>query len=622
MTPPKGHKSLQKHDIIQYRPDIDGLRAIAVVAVVLNHLNPGYLPGGYIGVDIFFVISGYLITRIISKEISNGEFTFQRFYIRRARRIFPALFALIGTTMAAASLTMLSSDILSTMKGALGAVTFVSNMVFWREMAAGYFAATNAAINPLLHTWSLSVEEQFYVFFPVLLLLIRLRSSTQKIAIVAAVSLISMTAAQMLLPSKSVAVFFLTPFRLWELGTGAILALQHEQRGSTELKPVTQSNSAWATVGLVAIIAPLLIYDKQTPFPAMAALPPVVGTALLIHTGHGQNSWVHKILSFHSIVYIGLISYSLYLWHWPIIVFTRYFNLVSNSAINNLALGIISILAAILSYRYIETPFRSERNVSAGNLLRWAAGAAITCSALACIAIADSGFQSLVKDNQVLALDGARTQKIPFVSCSDKSLTDLCKIGDATLEPTVILWGDSHALALAPVVDQLLRQMSMGGLLITNSACPPLAGIQKNNFNRSCPEITREILEYIKKNSAITHIALAGYWQTYYKNQSNISLGTNPQKTASGDLDPIGLSLQETAQSLLREKRSIVIVGPVPVFRRDVPFDLAVNRKWNLQPQSSQVATQQLENAKFLIAAQEVLRRHPEVRYVDLLGAT
>ena len=156
--------------ITNYRPDIDGLRAVAVLAVVLHHLSAPLMPGGYIGVDVFFVISGYLITRIISREMEEGTFTFARFYERRARRIFPALFAVLAVTLVAGFLLVLPSDYSATLRGALGTLFFASNIVFWRDAAHGYFEATDAGLNPLLHTWSLAVEEQFYVFFPVLLL--------------------------------------------------------------------------------------------------------------------------------------------------------------------------------------------------------------------------------------------------------------------------------------------------------------------------------------------------------------------------------------------------------------------------------------------------------------------
>jgi peptidoglycan/LPS O-acetylase OafA/YrhL len=208
-----------------YRPDIDGLRAVAVLAVVLHHLSVQFMPGGYVGVDVFFVISGYLITGIISREMDEGSFTFARFYERRVRRIFPALFVMLTVSLVAGYEILLPGDYALTLRGALGTVFFSSNIVFWRDMAAGYFAATDASVNPLLHTWSLGVEEQFYVFFPILLLLCYQHFRKHIAMVLMVCALVSLAGAAMLVSSKSVAVFFLSPFRAWELLVGALLAL-------------------------------------------------------------------------------------------------------------------------------------------------------------------------------------------------------------------------------------------------------------------------------------------------------------------------------------------------------------------------------------------------------------
>lgn len=302
-----------------YRPDIDGLRAIAVLAVVLHHLSAPLLPGGYVGVDVFFVISGYLITSIISREMAEGRFSFASFYERRARRIFPALFAVLAATLVASYALLLPSDMMSTLRAALGTVFFGSNIVFWREMKEGYFAATDLALNPLLHTWSLSVEEQFYVFFPVLLLLCYRFTRQQVVPVLLFSAMVSLVGAALLVSSKSVAVFFLSPFRAWELLAGSLLALH-------TVPPLRSRmlRELIAAAGLLAIVVACFVYDGGTTFPGLAALAPVLGTAALIHAGASGPSLAARLLQLPPMVWVGLISYSLYLWHWPLIVLTRY----------------------------------------------------------------------------------------------------------------------------------------------------------------------------------------------------------------------------------------------------------------------------------------------------------
>ena len=207
-----------------YQPDIDGLRAVAVLAVVLHHLSAPLVPGGYVGVDVFFVISGYLITTIITREKAEGQFTFARFYERRAGRIFPALFAVLGVTLVAGWFVLLPSDYAATLRATLGTLFFSSNMVFWRDLAEGYFAP-DAKLNPLLHTWSLGVEEQFYVFFPLLLLGCYRCCQKYIFWILLGCGLVSLLGSVLVVKGNSVAVFFLSPFRAWELFAGVLLAL-------------------------------------------------------------------------------------------------------------------------------------------------------------------------------------------------------------------------------------------------------------------------------------------------------------------------------------------------------------------------------------------------------------
>lgn len=347
MTAPSNSKA--------YRPDIDGLRAIAVLSVTMFHFGIGPFRGGFAGVDIFFVISGYLITGIIHKEVAAGEFTFAAFYERRVRRIFPALFAMLLAVMVAAPFILLPSD-LSRLGGAvISTLLFSSNVLFWRQ--SGYFDPA-AQLNPLLHTWSLSVEEQFYIGFPILMLLIERYARRQIVPLLVLVAAISFALCLFFQPLRPTATFYLSPFRAWELLLGALLAVRAAPPITSRVAREVVSGAA-----LMMLVASLLLLKEGPKFPGWEAAFPVVATAALLHSGASGDSLVRRILALRPMVLVGLISYSLYLWHWPLLVYARYLNdtdeLPGGAGYLMLALA---LLAGWASYRWVETPFRRPRS--------------------------------------------------------------------------------------------------------------------------------------------------------------------------------------------------------------------------------------------------------------------
>ena len=337
---------------MMYRRDVDGLRAVAVLPVVLYHAGFNGPSGGFIGVDVFFVISGFLITSIVAREITEGRFSLISFYERRARRILPALTGVILASFAVGWFVLLPIEMKNLGQSAFATAFFLSNVYFTLKL--DYFAQA-AEFAPLLHTWSLAVEEQFYLFFPPLLMLVFWRRWWRPLWVVTGLSLLSFTAAVVVLPSKPDWVFYLIPFRAWELGAGAMLAL-------VSLRPPQgrMAREVLAVAGLFAILVPVFTLDAATPFPAAAALPPVVGATLLIWIGtQGGGSMVSALLSRRALVWTGLISYSLYLWHWPILAFLR---IVLGTAVLPMPIAITAVAASIalawLSYRFVERPFR------------------------------------------------------------------------------------------------------------------------------------------------------------------------------------------------------------------------------------------------------------------------
>lgn len=332
----------------QYQPEIDGLRAIAVMAVVLFHLEYKWIPGGFVGVDVFFVISGFLITRLLLKEVRAGHFSFGQFYLRRLRRLGPALLATLVLTFAV-SVFYLTPDHFQRFSGALLSSVFsVSNLYFWAE--SGYFDAT-AELKPLLHTWSLSVEEQFYLVWPALIVLLAMRGRWLLPVVISLLSLLSLYGALVFTRYEPSASFFLMPFRVYEFGLGAALAML------PSLVRMNIVREAFVLLGLLMIGYSALVFDKFTPFPDIYALLPCMGAALLIAGGSARyTGWLlRNPLS----VWIGKISYSLYLVHWPIVVLYKHITfedvVVGKTRI---ALLVLTLMAAVALYYGVEKRFR------------------------------------------------------------------------------------------------------------------------------------------------------------------------------------------------------------------------------------------------------------------------
>jgi peptidoglycan/LPS O-acetylase OafA/YrhL len=332
---------------MHYRREVDGLRAVAVLPVILFHGGFDWFSGGYVGVDVFFVISGYLITSILLDDMAQGRFSIARFYERRARRILPALFFVLGVTSLAAWRWMLPSQLIDYAQSLVAVTLFYSNIHFWTEV--GYFAPA-AELDPLLHTWSLAVEEQFYIVFPILLFVLWRLGRRPALAAVVTLSIVSLALSEWGWRHAPTANFFLIPTRAWELGAGAICAFLLQGRPP-------RANAALSTLGLALIAVSIFAYDEATPFPSLYALAPVGGAALVILFA-APGAPVTRLLSTPLLVGVGLVSYSAYLWHQPIFAFARLLNLSEPSRAVMAALCLASLALAWLTWRFVERPFR------------------------------------------------------------------------------------------------------------------------------------------------------------------------------------------------------------------------------------------------------------------------
>ncbi|MGI5310482.1 acyltransferase family protein [Rheinheimera sp. WS51] len=344
---------------MQYRREVDGLRAVAVMPVLFFHANFSLFSGGYVGVDVFFVISGYLITSILLNDISKDQFSLVTFYERRARRILPALFTVILFSSILAWQWLLPSDLINFSQSVIAVVLFVSNIFFWLDI--NYFD-TAVELKPLLHTWSLAVEEQYYILFPpALWLMWRFCRSWLLIVLIFifTVSLMGAEYASRYMPSAN---FYLVPTRIWEIMAGSLLAWYH-------FKPIKQLNdkvnsvliaNIFSTLGLGFIIYSIVVFDSTTPFPGIYALIPVIGSVLVLHFA-SKKTVVGRLLSTKAFVGIGLVSYSIYLWHQPLFSFARIRSLHEPSINVFIVLIFLTLAFSYFSWRFIEAPFRNKQ---------------------------------------------------------------------------------------------------------------------------------------------------------------------------------------------------------------------------------------------------------------------
>lgn len=467
--------------MVRYRPDVDGLRAVAVLSVLLFHAGVRGVYGGFVGVDVFFVISGYLITGIIQGGLGRDGFSIAEFYKRRVHRIFPALLVVMLATTAAAVWALLPVELVRFGRSLAATALFSSNMLFYSE--TGYFDA-EAAVKPLLHTWSLAIEEQYYIFWPLLLIAAhRLKWSARWMA--AGLALASLLFSVWQIKADPSGDFYLLPSRAWELLLGGLLALD-------AIPPLRARalREAAAAVGLLMILASVKFITAATPFPGLTALLPCVGTALVIHAGREGPTGAGRLLSLGPMRGLGLISYSLYLWHWPVIVFAKIGLFLPPTPRVQLGIIGVSIALAIVSWALVEQPFQRLRPSTPRRTSLAVAGAVIflICAGGAALATAQ-GLPTRFTPAQdriasFIAYDGDAKYRggTCFLSKpSDRFDAGVC-LRAAPGQPPVLLVGDSHAADLWPGLASEGRGFSL--LQATSAGCKPLLGRQPGALAR------------------------------------------------------------------------------------------------------------------------------------------
>lgn len=499
---------------MKYRREIDGLRALAVIPVILFHAGFASFSGGFVGVDVFFVISGYLITTIIVTELAAGRFTLLEFYERRARRILPALFLVMAISVPLAWVWLLPSDMKDFSESLAAVSIFTSNILFWYE--SGYFDAA-ADSKPLLHTWSLAVEEQFYVLFPLFLMFAWHYGRSRVVIIVAAVALLSLVGAQVAADIAPSANFFLLPTRAWELALGALAAFHLAQRPNAN--SVKFASHAASTVGIFLILYSVFAFDAKTPFPSVHALLPTVGTLLIILFATPQTL-SGKLLGSQAFVGIGLISYSAYLWHQPLFAFARHRSLREPDIQIFGLLVVLVLLLSYLSWRFIEKPFRNSLVIKRRSVFAFAVVGSTLFFAFGAYGWHTNGFERRLVLPQTLVDSFKRTSRSD--ECFDKPVVHsrsdwLCGIGKRDGNATFLVVGDSHSLSLLEMFDKVGAQEQMSGAFTGASGCPPLLDVhalRKDQVERNCFELNRRVLELVREGK-IRKVFLVGRW-TYY----------------------------------------------------------------------------------------------------------
>ena len=539
---------------ISYRPDIDGLRAIAVLSVVFFHAGLAVFGGGFVGVDVFFVISGYLITAIVQRQVAQGHFSISDFYDRRIRRIFPALFTVVVACIVVAWCWMMPFDLQGFGSNLAAMAGFASNFYFCKT---GYFDG-GADIAPLMHTWSLAVEEQFYIVFPLAFALLARRGAATIRWSIVLLLVASLTVNLFGVRENAKFAFYMPWHRAWELLAGSVLAL-----GWLPIVKSRGLREALALAGAAAIAVAVFGYDSETRFPGEAALLPVVGTALLIHTGGSTPTFLARALSMRGVVSLGLVSYSLYLWHWPIFVFARYRLMRELSSSEGLLLSGLALALAFLSWRFVERPFRH----GLGHQRKRVFTLAFSCTAITALLGGGLYFTRGVPGRlsaPIRAVAMAAFDENPDSrACHNHTAAqvdadDVCVIG-AEVKPSFVVLGDSFADALVPGIAAAARDAGRAGFVITKGGCAPLLA----TGGRDCQALSAAALAFLGRHPNVDTALITARWSGFAEGSR---FGENRSKVSLTDALSVVPSAEDNRRVLAHGfERSLAALAPLRV---------------------------------------------------------
>ena len=536
------------------RDDIQGLRGIAVLAVVAYHASHALLPGGFAGVDIFFVISGYLITRILVTELDAGAFSVRAFYQRRIRRLFPALYVVLLVCLLAALLILPPKLLKEEVYTQFFTTLFLSNFAFAR--LADYFD-TAAGLKPLLHTWSLGVEEQFYLLFPLILLMLHRFVRRFLWPILAVLAVLSLTAAQVSLSLRPEPAFYLPTSRAFELLAGALCV------GLPDLGEALKRRLSWA--GLALIVLSLVFIHDTIAWPGLVTLLPVMGAACLLL---GIGAAANRLLTVRPLTLTGDISYSLYLWHWPLLVYARM--VWGDHPWVTVPAVAAAFALACLSRRYVEEPFlKGSRPV-------WLAAAGVMALSIvsALLIFNADGLPQRFNAEQRQAFAAGDDYNHDRHHChlaknARMIYADTCVYGDRSVAPSVAVWGDSSGAELAQALGDRLALSHLSLRQITASACPPSAGYAIA-YNPTCQAHNADMLAHLQADPAIATVVLTANYQRYDEVDATTMLA----------------GLERNVLALQAAGKRVLIVYPSPIYRFDPPSQVGQAMRLGQDPRS------------------------------------
>lgn len=612
-----------------HRPEIDGLRAIAVLSVIFFHFDILYFKGGFVGVDIFFVISGFLITSLIQSQIDQNIFSFKSFYLNRAKRLLPAFFFLLIVLLILGFFTFDFLTYKSFGKEIIASLFYFSNILFWKEI--GYFDL-DAIQKPLLHTWSLSIEEQYYFLFPVLIVLINkfFRVKRKVLFILIVLFIISFVANIYFIKSFKSATFYLLPTRAWEFFAGSTLVFVPKIKWHNWIKDL------FFSIGLFSLIYSIITLSSDN-YPGYYALIPVLGTTLLIYFGNNSNFYIVRLLKSNLFIFFGKISYSLYLWHWPILVFYKYIVMRKFENTDFLLCFTIILSMSFLSWKFVEQKFRYYTTRSNYKI-------ALTFIFLS---LFFSFFGFLINRKNGLPWRSDYNSKLievfsdPFwdkVSENEGKIFKLqdispLQIGFKSNKMKFILWGDSHARAISFGLHEFGNKYKFGGYLFSFSATPPI--LETNNLNNTTFNIekyNRSIMDFIVNNDSIQNIILCARWTYYIKDTFDVNEYTNRPIFFNSNIKKFDkklknkehffLGLTKTLDELMKANKKVFIVTPLPELTYDVRNFIGNSLTYSFfnikLPQNMKGKEQYYKENYYFFEYFSKLAKHPNIHLLNL----